>query len=132
MTRETLLYNIWQETADPAGKLVLLDELLLDEVSNTTTGEPVYTLTKHNLTVFIKTVGETVNLNVTIQGSPNGEDWFTLGVIDNNGITKLAPLTFDSQKNSVFEIVNATTIKWVRAITTITTGTVTVFIQGRS
>jgi hypothetical protein len=152
MTRETLLQSILTEIqelrditndtsirgmtedmrdalADPLSKLQILNTTLLESTDTTVTTEGLDVFSFHQLTGFIKVTGSST---VTFQGSPNNTDWYELGVVDHLGTTRVAPLTYTVPTNDVVEVVNASVIRYIRAVVTISTGTVSIDLMGRS
>jgi len=110
----------------------VLFEKLLNAVTSTGASTQVYTLDKREF-VFAVVASSTTDGGIfTFEGSPDGTNWGAVATI-NSGGTTASTQTVADDGTFFFEIVNADTIKYLRAnLTTRSDGTFTVYLMAKA
>ena len=110
----------------------VLDETLLDAVTSTGASTDVYTLDKNGITIEITASSVSTGGTIKIQGTSDNTNYGDLGVDDNTG-TISQSITIDADGTYYYEVVNASSVKYMRAnLSSRTDGTYTVKMTGRA
>lgn len=111
----------------------VLDEILLSAVTAAGPSSDVYVLDKKQLTVCIVASAISGAGSIfTFQGSPDQSNYGAVGSV-NNVASVNSTQTIGANGTYIFEIVNASSLKWFRVnLTTRTDGTFTVYLFARS
>jgi len=131
-TSELLAYNISSDSlkileqapVDQQG----LDEKVLNAVTAAGASTYVNVLDKARVIFAVVATNVTTGFDISIEGSPNGDDWGEVGIEDKQGV-ETGSININSDGTYLYRVVDAP--KYIRAnITSYTDGTASAWIQG--
>jgi hypothetical protein len=106
-----------------------LEQTISENVDTSGTSDDIYVLGKSDLTVEITATSVTEGASIKIQGTSDNVNYGDLGVVDNTGnINQTISITNDG--TYFYEVVNASSLKYVTWTTTITGNPVDIFEYG--
>jgi hypothetical protein len=105
-----------------------LDEKVLNAVTAAGASTAVNVLDKARIIFAVVATNVTTGFDISIEGSPNGDDWGEVGIEDKQGV-EAGSININSNGIYLYRVVDAP--KYIRAnITSYTDGTASAWIQG--
>jgi hypothetical protein len=105
-----------------------LDEKVLNAVTAAGASTAVNVLDKSRIIFIVDATNVTTGFDISIEGSPNGDDWGEVGIEDKQGV-EAGSININSNGIYLYRVVDAP--KYIRAnITSYTDGTASAWIQG--